>query len=195
VVAQDTTLGWVVTGSVPAPEPSRAVFQCTSLEETTKELHHFWETEEVSVPEQPLAPEGALREEHFRETYSRNMDGRFVVRLPSRPHVLLSGDNNRSSCARSLQALERRFVREPLLKGTYSAFLTEYGKLGHMSIVPPPAPDQPCWYFPHHAIQQQSPRGTKFRDATRSNIAGCSLNASLLPGPSLLGDFSLLLLR
>jgi hypothetical protein len=50
VVAQDTTLGWVVTGSVPAPEPSRAVYQCTSLEETTKELHRCWETEEVSVP-------------------------------------------------------------------------------------------------------------------------------------------------
>jgi hypothetical protein len=38
VVAQDTTLGWVVTGSVPAPK------------ETTKELHRCWETEEVSVP-------------------------------------------------------------------------------------------------------------------------------------------------
>jgi hypothetical protein len=102
VAAQDTTLGWVVTGSVPAPEPNCAVFQCTSLEETTKELHRFWETEKVSVPKQPLAPEDALCEEHFRETYSRNVDGRFVVRLPSRPHVLLCGDNNRSTCARSL---------------------------------------------------------------------------------------------
>ncbi|KAJ3619053.1 hypothetical protein MTP99_005841 [Tenebrio molitor] len=67
-----------------------------------------------------------------------------------------------------------------------------------MSIVPPPATDQPCWYLPHHAVQQQSPRGTKLRvvfDATRSNTAGCSLNASLLTGPSLLVDLSLLLLR
>jgi hypothetical protein len=67
-----------------------------------------------------------------------------------------------------------------------------------MSIVPPTAPDQPCWSLPHHAVQQQTPRGTKFRvvfDATRSNTVGCSLNASLLPGPSLLGDLSLLLLR
>jgi hypothetical protein len=198
VAAQDTTLGWVVTGSVAAPEPNCAVFQCTSLEETTKELHRFWETEEVSVPKQPLAPEDALCEKHFHETYSRNVDGRFVVRLPSRPHVLLSGDNNRSSCARSLQALERRFAREPSLKKTYSSFLTEYEKLGHMSVVPPPATDQSCWYLLHHAVQQQSPRGTKLRvvfDATRSNTAGCSLNSSLLTGPSLLGDLSLLLLR
>jgi hypothetical protein len=109
-----------------------------------------------------------------------------------------SGDNNRSSCARSLQALERRFAREPSLKETYSSFLTEYEKLGHMSVVPPPSSDQSCWYLPHHAVQQQGPRGTKLRvvfDATRSNTAGCSLNSSLLTGPPLLGDLSLLLLR
>jgi hypothetical protein len=67
-----------------------------------------------------------------------------------------------------------------------------------MSIVPPPPTDQPCWYLPHHAVQQQSPRGTKLRvvfDAARSNTVGCSLNSSLLTGPSLLGDLSLLLLR
>jgi hypothetical protein len=198
VAAQDTTLGWIITDSVSTPEPNRAVFQCTSPEETRNELHRFWETEEVSVPEQPLTPEDALCEEHFRETYSRNADGRFVVRLPSRPHALLSGDNNRSSCARSLQALERRFAREPSLKETYSSFLTEYEKLGHMSVVPPLSSDQSCWYLPHHAVQQQGPRGTKLRvvfDATRSNTAGCSLNSSLLTGPSLLGDLSLLLLR
>jgi hypothetical protein len=121
-----------------------------------------------------------------------------VVRLPTRPHALLSGDNNRSSCARSLQSLERRFAREPSLKETYSSFLTEYEKLGHMSVVPPPSSDQSCWYLPHHAVQQQGPRGTKLRvffDATRSNNAGCSLNSSLLTGPPLLGDLSLLLLR
>jgi hypothetical protein len=198
VAAQDTTLGWVVTGSVSTPEPSRAVFQCTSPAETTNELHRFWESEEVAVPEQPLTPEDALCEEHFRETYSRNADGRFVVRLPTRPHAPLSGDNNRSSCARSLQALERRFAREPSLKETYSSFLTEYERLGHMSVVPPPSTVQSCWYLPHHAVQQQGPRGTKLRvvlDATRSNAAGCSLNSSLLTGPSLLGDLSLLLLR
>jgi hypothetical protein len=198
VAAQDTTLGWIVTASVPTPEPSSAVVQCTSPAETTNELHRFWETEEVSVPEQPLTPEDALCEEHFRETYSRNADRRFVVRLPTRPHALLSGDNNRSSCARSLQALERRFAREPALKETYSSFLTEYERLGHMSVVPPPASDQACWYLPHHAVQQQGPRGTKLRvvfDATRSNNAGCSLNSTLLRGPSLLGDLSLLLLR
>jgi hypothetical protein len=198
VAAQDTTLGWIVTGSVSTPEPSRAILQCTSPAETTNEHHRFWETEEVSVPEQPLTPEDAFCEEHFRETYSRNADGRFVVRLPTRPHALLSGDNNRSSCARSLQVLERRFAREPALKERYSSFLTEYERLGHMSVVPPPASDQACWYLPHHAVQQQGPRGTKLRvvfDATRSNNVGCSLNSSLLTGPSLLGDLSLLLLR
>jgi hypothetical protein len=198
VAAQDTTLGWIVTGSVPTPEPSSAVVQCTSPAETTSELYQFWEIEEVSVPAQPLTPEDALCEEHFRETYSRNASGRFVVRLPTRPHVLLSGDNNRSSCARSLQARERRFARERSLKETYSSFLTEYEKLGHMSVVPPPSSDQSCWYLPHHAVQQQDPRGTKLRvvfDATRSNNVGCSLHSTLLTGPSLLGNLSLLLLR
>jgi hypothetical protein len=111
VVAQDTTLG-PRTGAQPRCFPMH--FPGGYNEGT--ELHHFWETEEVSVPEQPLAPEDALCEEHFCETYSRNVDGRFVVRLTRRAHVLLSGDNNRSSCARFLQALECRFVRELLLK-------------------------------------------------------------------------------
>ncbi|XP_068914704.1 uncharacterized protein [Tenebrio molitor] len=78
VTAQDTTLGWVVSGSVSTPEPSSAYHQCTSPAETTDELHRFWETSSVSVPEQPLTPEDALCEEHFRETYGRNTDGRFV---------------------------------------------------------------------------------------------------------------------
>ncbi|KAH0813725.1 hypothetical protein GEV33_009068 [Tenebrio molitor] len=131
------------------------------FEETTKELHRFWEIEEVSVPEQPLTPEDALCEEHFRETYSRNVDGRFVVRLPSRPHVLLSGDNNRSSCARSLQALDRRFAREPSLKETDSSFLTEYEKLGHMSVVPPPLQTNPVGIF--HTMQYNNKARVMFR--------------------------------
>jgi hypothetical protein len=140
VVAQDTTLGWVITGSVSVPEPSAAtasVFHCSVQDDPVSELRCFWELEEVSSPEQSLSPEDALCEKHFSETYSRDSEGRFVVRLPRRPNVPLVGDNNRFACDRSLRALERWLDRDHVLKEKYDRFLHQYEELGHMSVVSP----------------------------------------------------------
>jgi hypothetical protein len=67
-----------------------------------------------------------------------------------------------------------------------------------MSVVSPPVDNQPGWYLPHHGVIQPSPEGAKLRvvfDASPRNAAGCSLNESLLPGPTVQRHLSVLLLQ
>jgi hypothetical protein len=101
--------------SVPAPEPHRALFQCTSLEETTKELNSITSgrPKRSQYPNNRSHPR-ARCEEHSCETYSRNVDGCFVVRLTRRPHVLLSGDEQ-SLVLCPILTISRTQVRERTL--------------------------------------------------------------------------------
>jgi len=71
-------------------------------------------------------------EQHFKQNVSRSESGRFVVHLPFRGNVSKLGKSY-DIAKRRLFAIERRFIKNPSLKGDYVKFMTEYEKLNHMT--------------------------------------------------------------
>ncbi len=77
----------------------------------------------------------------------------------------------------------------------YSAFMTEYKNLGHMS----PVPSSPLNYFiPHHAVLRPSSSTTKLRvvfNASFKTSSSSSLNDILAIGPQIQPDLFDALIR
>ncbi|XP_071057602.1 uncharacterized protein [Onthophagus taurus] len=85
LMAQQTSLGWILSGSLSSsPEELKAYgFQCSIDYEFLDLMQRFWKQEENLCNLPPcLSPEEVKCEEHFAKTYSRNSNGRFIVRLP-----------------------------------------------------------------------------------------------------------------
>ena len=94
-VAQETVLGWIVTGLMSRSNQTQYQVHAMALDpvvedsedlsnlELSRRLQTQWEVE--SIPkEKPLTKEESECQELFETTYSRDQDGRFVVRLPFR---------------------------------------------------------------------------------------------------------------
>lgn len=94
-------------------------------------------------------------------------------------------------------SLERRLCRESDLQRNYSAFLTEYQQLRHMSLSQ--NPDTTAgFYLPHHAVVRQDSSTTKTRvvfDGSSKTSTGISLNDTLMVGPKLQDDLFAILIR
>ena len=87
-------------------------------------LIRFWEQEEVPITTAAnLTREEAECEEHFQQTHSRDISGRYIVRLPlvSPPHEL--GESYRTFHA-CLNRLIRRISRDENYHQLYSEFIT-----------------------------------------------------------------------
>lgn len=95
-VAQNSVLGWVISGPTSSPLITSHTSAIESARDPTpvevnshhcfdsfildKELRRFWEVEEI--PRQhTMSPEDEKCEQHFRLTHSRCPDGRYMVRL------------------------------------------------------------------------------------------------------------------
>lgn len=94
---------------------------------------------------------------------------------------------------RRFENLERKFKSDPKLHQTYTDFMREYLKLGHMSIATEPG----VYFLPHHAVFKPSPV-PKIRvvfDASAQVASGQSLNSRLYTGPKLQQDIVDILLR
>jgi len=90
----------------------------------------FWEVEEL--PRQPiLTPQENQSEEHFCSTYSRDVDERYVVRLPFKKPPLDIG-YSKLRAEQVLNTVIRKLNDKPDVKKEYREFLAEYEKLGHM---------------------------------------------------------------
>ncbi|XP_046389327.1 uncharacterized protein LOC124158184 [Ischnura elegans] len=200
-VAQETVLGWILTGQTAAgrPEVSSchhiAAFQTTVQPDTSEMLSRLWELEEL--PSQPRrSPEDDRCEQLYKETVYRNKEGRYVVKLPlfDTPHFPGSRDTALSTFLRA----ENRRQRKPTLNIAYIHFMEEYENLGHMVTVPhADAHKQSSYYMPHHEVVRTD--GTKkirvVFNASRSCTTGFSLNDFLKSGPKLQLDLPMLLTR
>ena len=83
-VALKSMFGWVLMGaanSAPTTAPENAwVHHITVDSDLSAVLTRFWESEELPE-EEILSPVAQACSHHFRTTYTRNEEGRFVVRL------------------------------------------------------------------------------------------------------------------
>ena len=178
---------WVVTGPVVPQSTAVKVSSTFCFHTTTSslsdDLGRFWNIEEVFSQPQRSEEEQAC-EGHYVKTHRRNLDGRYVLRLPFiRPPDL--GDSKKIAQARFLQS-EQRLLNEPAAKKAYSAFIGEMISLGHMERVHD-APDDQVYFMPQQAVANQDGSGKikVVSNASQATSNGRSLNDFLHTGPKL----------
>lgn len=83
-VAQNTTLGLIISGPIAHSSPSiNVTAHVTLLEKIDHDIKRFWELEEIPTKHQYTSEEQAC-EEHFKSIFSCSSSGLYIVRLPFR---------------------------------------------------------------------------------------------------------------
>ncbi|XP_076384511.1 uncharacterized protein LOC143263384 [Megalopta genalis] len=189
---QKTMLGWVIGGSAPTFKPIRSA-SCHTHTSLQFDLTRFWEIEDG--PQIPHFSEAETAcEEYFKNTITRNAEGRYVVSLPFNNDKPKLGESKSAAYKRFL-SLERRLKRDPELNNQYKAIFKEYLDLGHMSEIPDP---NEGYYLAHHGVLKMSSQTTKLRivfDGSAASSTGLSLNDVLHTGPKIQDDLLYILLR
>jgi len=94
-------------------------------EQLNADLTRFWQIER-SERQSTRFPEKRICETHFKQTYKRNKEGRFVVALPMRENQLRRLGELRELAIRRLKKLERRLGKRFQLNKEYAEFMREY---------------------------------------------------------------------
>lgn len=206
--AQNTVLGWILSGRVPAIDTNNISSTLLSNQCTVdNELTRFWEIEETSLT-RALTVDEAQCEVLYEKTVTRDSSGRLHVRLPLRNMDVCFGESQHMAVKRQLQ-LEKRFAANNEFANTYRQFMLEYEQLGHMSVVSDADIDlkntrasSPAnkreFYIPHHAVLKEASTSTKLRvvfDASRKSANGYSLNDQMLIGPRLQDNLTAIVMR
>ncbi|XP_070530765.1 uncharacterized protein [Cardiocondyla obscurior] len=205
LIAQETLLGWIVSGAAESSRSWRAehinskttiAMLCVAEEELRQALQRLWTLEEIEGVTSRLSPEDEKCEEIFKTGHSRNEEGRYTVRLPFVCEPTETAQVTKLIAQRSLAALERRLSHNLRLKEEYFRFMHTYELMGHMERIPrEELPIARGWYLPHHAVVQEKPTW-KIRvvfDASRKTMDRHSLNHFLMSGPPLQNDLTLIL--
>lgn len=194
-ILQNTKLGWIVSGPLSQKESSH-VSSCNFAQNVdTCELSRFWEIEECQSA-QILSKEELECEEHFRSTYQRDADGRFVVTIPLKNSVNQLGES-RPIALKRFYNVERRLLKSSDIQKQYFSFVREYISLGHMSIKKDMDNSNQC-YLPHHAVLKEDSLTTRLRvvfDGSCPTSSGISFNDLQLVGPVVQNDILSILLR
>ncbi|KMQ84479.1 gag-pol polyprotein precursor, partial [Lasius niger] len=199
-VAQQTTLGWILSGTINLTSEARCIrtHQCHGDADLPDLVQRFWRQEEVNPTAAPLSADELEAEDHFVRTHYRNKDGRYVVRLPLKS-PLSDLTATRRSAVRLLEQMERRFAGDTQFGRLYRDFMREYEVLGHMSPAPPAlAAARPGCFLPHHGVRRESSSSTKLRVVFNGSSrvpSGESLNQRVRVGPNLLPALADVLLR
>lgn len=113
------------------------------------------------------------------KNYSRNSDGRFVVRIPLKISRSELGVSKEMAIKRFLN-LERTLDKDKELKASYSDFTKEYIELDHMELSCNESDSNiPTYYLPHHGVLRPDSSSTKLRvvfDGSAVTKLGLSLN-------------------
>ncbi|XP_055632588.1 uncharacterized protein LOC129773062 [Toxorhynchites rutilus septentrionalis] len=187
-ILQKTFLGYIVCGKLEQLSSEPPITQTSMIcaeQQLDAQLQRFWEVENIEDVKEHSNEEQAC-EEHFLQTTSREVDGRFVVRLPLREDMIaLMGDSYQPALRRFL-AMERKLASNDKLRREYLSFMEDYEKLGHMEVCSR-ASCSPQYFLPHHAIQRPESSTTKTRvvfDGSCRFSTQHSLNDVLKIGPT-----------
>nr|XP_026498604.1 uncharacterized protein LOC113402535 [Vanessa tameamea]XP_026498685.1 uncharacterized protein LOC113402600 [Vanessa tameamea]XP_026500528.1 uncharacterized protein LOC113404014 [Vanessa tameamea] len=203
LIAQNTTLGWVISGVVDNEDKERSKVINVLHAQVDKEddiLKRFWELEEQTSTKQILTPEEKACEEFYSLTTRRDESGRYIVRLPFREeNTLCMSGNSRDIAEKRFKSLEKRLGNNKELKEKYVEVIQEYLSLGHMRpIAKDDMKKDKAFYLPHQAVVRDDKTTTKVRvvfNASQKNSTGVSLNDNLMVGPKLQADLRHTILR
>ncbi|GFY04804.1 uncharacterized protein TNCV_3952131 [Trichonephila clavipes] len=184
LILQNTVFGYVVSGNVDSLNETKVHCGLVRDEDLNKTLQKFWEVENVEI-EQTKNNEANLCEEHFMKMHSRNIEGRYVVKMPLKCDPNCSG-SSRGIAPKLLNALWIRLERDPQYLKLYREFMQEYIQLGHMREVTVENDNPKMNYFlPHHGVYRPEKSTTKVRvvfNTSSPTDNGLSLNDILLNG-------------
>ncbi|GFY10023.1 uncharacterized protein TNCV_3699841 [Trichonephila clavipes] len=93
-------------------------------EDLNKALQKFWEVENVEIV-QTKNNEANLCEEHFMKTHSKDVEGRYVVKMPLKGDPNCLG-NSRGIALKRLNALWIKLEKDPQYLKLYREFMQEY---------------------------------------------------------------------
>ncbi|XP_046976508.1 uncharacterized protein LOC124542625 [Vanessa cardui] len=198
-VAQNTHLGWILSGQIHTDYVDSESCQANSVIvnmytqcNDNDLLRKFWELEsdDLSVKKKMLTDDEQKCEEIFRNTVTRDDYGRYIVKLPFRnANPICKKGNFKDIATKRLYQLEKRLLKNKDLKEQYTEVIKEYLHLNHMGLVPEEQRNKSdVVYLPHHAVVRKDKLTSKVRvvfDASCSGTNGVSLNNELLVAPPL----------
>jgi hypothetical protein len=163
---QNTHLGWVLGGQLHLQGLGTVSTNNVSInmDNLNSLVGRFWEVEGYK----PLCSNNFTKDEiqtenHFIQTFQKDVTGRFIVKLPSRNNVIELGDSYNLAKKRFLN-LESKLIKNKQFQIDYGNFIREYRNLGHMENVPLIEKNNPdCYYLPHHAVYKNSLDSKKIR--------------------------------
>lgn len=206
LVAQNTTLGWILSGQIESAEtatPSSFVASLhTQMEPVDEMIRSFWEIEAEPCNKQKImTPEEQRCENIYESTTTRDAEGRYVVKLPFRDEQPACADGqSREIALKRFHYLEKKLEKDIKLKQEYSKVFREYLELNHMQKIVRDAKEKAPkgLYLPYHAVIREDKETTKVRvvfDASCKGVNGVSLNSDLMVGPTLQPELRHIIMR
>ncbi|XP_026331735.1 uncharacterized protein LOC113239082 [Hyposmocoma kahamanoa] len=189
-IAQQTKLGWILSGPVQSP------LQCSVVINNIEDISAYWEVEEIANASITMTREEQFCEELYVNTTRRLPDGRYEVRLPLKNNFENELGQSKARAVAQFKQLESRLMKKPHLRDSYQKFMHEYEDLGHM--IECKERKEPMCYLPHHGVYREESTTTKLRavfNASSPTSTGKSLNDLMECGPKLQKDIQDLLLR
>ena len=200
-IFQKTVLGWIAAGEMHLPlQNLNSKCNLIRNQDLHNQLEKFWAVENnVEIPRSRLSKNDPA-EIHFRETVTRNKDGRFVVSIPFIPGKLAELGTSREMALKRLYSLEKKLARNPEQASQYIDFMNEYEQLGHLREIPSNMIDhnKPHYYLPHHAVFKEGSTTSKIRvvfDGSAPTSTGVSLNDIQYTGTPVQDELFCILLR
>lgn len=198
---QETHFGWIAVGKVFLQDPSAFTHRSFVINNLDEEIQRMWALDKCSYNKEPLTTEEKQCEQHYVNNYSRDKNGRFVVRFPLKINRKQLGKSYWIALKR-LQYLQTKFQKNPKLKKQYTDFINEYRDMGHLEeiFVDENIEEDPTkiQYLPHHCILRDSSSTTKLRvvfDGSALTVSGVSLNETQMVGAKQQKDLFDILLR
>ncbi|XP_011306368.1 uncharacterized protein [Fopius arisanus] len=157
-------------------------------------LEKVWKLAEIPK-KQFLSPEEQSAEEHYVNNPYRDSAGRYVVALPFKESAQKLS-SSKEIAEKRLKSLVRKFHRQPELREQYSAVLSEYLELNHMTKLHKDTGEG--FYLPYHAVIKETSLTTKVRvvfGGSANMLGGASVNSALMVGPTIQDDIFTLITR
>ncbi|XP_062710279.1 uncharacterized protein LOC134288687 [Aedes albopictus] len=203
-IAVKTRVGWCVYGSLvehhETNQFSYHICDCDVDERLDNLVRDYFNAEDVGLRSiEPLESDEVQRAKRILE-YTTYRDGnRFFTGLLWKHNNIELPDSFPMALQR-LQCLERRMIRDPVLKDNLHAQLQEYQNKGYAhqatEIELHEADPRRTWYLPLGAVvNPKKPSKVRLIWDAAAKVDGVSLNTFLLPGPDLLESLPSVLFR
>lgn len=196
IAAQDTSFGWVLSGSVGfGADSTRPGCQLLTMTAVPRSMSSLW-AQEGPCDDVYDASDPVLDDFNSSIQY---VQGRYKVKIPWKANKEQLMDN-RQAAEKRLVSLERKLAQNPQLLADYDSALGRLESAGVVSEVPPEQVETAdiTYYMPHRPVVKPSSLTTKIRpvfDASAKGPNGLSLNDVVHVGPSLLPSVQEVLLR